>query len=391
MSSSRQGEDLPPELTIVMPCLDESETVGVCIDKAKRWAASAGVAIEIVIADNGSSDGSRRIATEHGARVVDVPEKGYGSALMGGIAAARGRFVIMGDADDTYDFSNLSPFLDRLREGVELVVGNRFAGGLAPGAMPALNRYVGNPALTGVGRRLFRSPVHDFHCGLRGFARETIVGLDLRTTGMEFASEMIVKATLHGVRIAEVPTTLSPSARAHPPHLRPWRDGWRHLRFLFLYSPRWLFLYPGLILMFAGVVVGAWLVPAPRTVAGVTFDVQTLLFAALAIVVGFQSVQFALLSKVFAISEGLLPEDPRLARMFRAITLETGLIAGCALVLAGAAGAAYAFVRWGAQGFGNLDPQRSLRVAIPSVTAIALGIQTVLGSFFLSILGLRRK
>jgi Glycosyl transferase family 2 len=391
MSSSRQGEEVPPELTIVMPCLDEAETVGVCIDKADRWAASAGVAIEIIIADNGSSDGSRRIATEHGARVVDVPEKGYGSALMGGIAAARGRFVIMGDADDTYDFSNLSPFLDRLREGVELVVGNRFAGGLAPGAMPALNRYVGNPALTGVGRRLFRSPVHDFHCGLRGFARETILGLDLRTTGMEFASEMIVKGTLNGVRIAEVPTTLSPSARTHPPHLRPWRDGWRHLRFLLLYSPRWLFLYPGLLLMLAGVVVGAWLVPAPRTIGGVTFDVQTLLFAALAIVVGFQSVQFALLSKVFAISEGLIPEDPRLASMFRVITLETGLIVGCALVLAGAAGATYAFVHWGAQDFGDLDPQQSLRVAIPSVTAIALGIQTVLGSFFLSILGLGRR
>jgi glycosyltransferase involved in cell wall biosynthesis len=391
MSAGRRGEDVPPELSVVMPCLDESETVGVCIDKAVRWAASAGVVAEIVVADNGSSDGSRQVAAEHGARVVDVPDKGYGSALMGAITAARGRFVIMGDADDTYDFSDLSPFLDKLREGVELVMGNRFEGGLAPGAMPALNRYVGNPVLTGVGRRFFRSPVNDFHCGLRGFSRETILQLDLRTTGMEFASEMIVKATLRGIRIAEVPTTLSPSGRSHPPHLRPWRDGWRHLRFLLLYSPRWLFLYPGLLLMLAGLVVGIWLMPDPRTIGGVTFDVQTLLFAALVFIVGFQAVQFWLFSKVFAISEGLLPDDPRLARVFRVITLETGMIAGGVLVVAGMAGATYAFVHWGAADFGDLNPQESLRVAIPSVTAIAVGIQTVLGSFFLSILGLKRR
>jgi glycosyltransferase involved in cell wall biosynthesis len=381
-----------PELSIVMPCLDEAVTVGICIDKALTWARSAEVSLEIVVADNGSTDGSQRVAAERGARVVQVEERGYGGALMGGIAAARGRFVIMGDADDTYDFGNLSPFLERLRAGDDLVIGNRFAGGVEPGAMPPLNRYLGNPALTGVGRLLFRSPVGDFHCGLRGFARDAIMGLDLRTTGMEFASEMVVKATLQGLRIDEVPTKLSRSPSERRPHLRPWRDGWRHLRFLLLYSPRWLFLYPGLLLMIAGLLVGIWLIPGPRTIGGVTLDVQTLLFAALAMVVGFQSVQFALFSKVFAISEGLLPEDARLTRMFRYVTLETGLIVGALLVVVGAAGSIYAFTNWGVSAdFGDLDPSESLRVTIPSVTAIALGAQVVLGSFFLSLLGLRRR
>jgi glycosyltransferase involved in cell wall biosynthesis len=381
-----------PELSIVMPCLNEAATVGACIDKALAWARSTGVSVEIVVADNGSADGSQRIAIERGARVVQVQERGYGGALMGGIASARGRFVIMGDADDTYDFGDLSPFLERLRAGDDLVMGNRFSGGVERGAMPPLNRYVGNPALTGVGRLLFRSPVGDFHCGLRGFAREAILGLDLRTTGMEFASEMVVKATLRGLRISEVPTTLSRSATERRPHLRPWRDGWRHLRFLFLYSPRWLFLYPGLFLMIAGLLVGGWLIPGPRTIGDVTFDVQTLLFAALAVVVGFQSVQFALFGKVFAISEGLLPEDPRLTAMFRYVTLETGLIIGAALAVVGAAGAIYAFTNWGVSAdFGDLDPSESLRVTIPSVTAIALGAQVVLGSLFLSLLGLRRR
>ena len=375
-----------------MPCLDEAATVGLCIDKALDWARSEGVSIEIVVADNGSTDGSQRIAAERGARVEHVADRGYGSALMGGIAAARGRFVIMGDADGTYDFGDLSPFLERLRAGDELVMGNRFSGRVERGAMPPLNRYVGNPALTGVGRLLFRSPVGDFHCGLRGFARDAVMSLGLRTTGMEFASEMVVKATLQGLRISEVPTTLSRSPGQREPHLRPWRDGWRHLRFLFLYSPRWLFLYPGLFLMFAGLLVGLWLIPGPRTIGDVTLDVQTLLFAALAVVVGFQSVQFALFSKVFAISEGLLPEDPRLSRLFRYITLETGLIVGAGLVVVGAAGAIYAFTNWGVSAdFGDLDPSESLRVTIPSVTAIALGAQVVLGSFFLSLLGLRRR
>jgi glycosyltransferase involved in cell wall biosynthesis len=390
--TAARTHDPPPEVSVVMPCLNEAETLGICIDKALGWADSTDVAVEIVVADNGSSDGSQQIAVEHGARVVTVPEIGYGSALMGGIEVASGRFVIMGDADDTYDFSNLSPFLEHLRAGSDLVMGNRFQGGVEPGAMPRLHRLVGNPALTGVGRLLFRSPVGDFHCGLRGFSRDAILGLDLRTTGMEFASEMVVKATLNGLAIAEVPTTLSMSGRTHAPHLRPWRDGWRHLRFLMLYSPRWLFLYPGVLLIIMGLAVGLWLIPGPRTVGNVTFDVQTLVFAALAVVIGFQAVQFALFSKVFAISEGLLPEDPRLTNLFRYVTLETGLIVGAALLLTGLAGATYALLNWGVSSdFGDLDPSRSLRVAIPSATAIALGAQTILGSFYLSLLGLRRR
>jgi glycosyltransferase involved in cell wall biosynthesis len=378
------------ELSIVMPCLDEAETIGACIEKAISWVRAHGVDAEIIVADNGSVDGSREIARERGARVVPVSDKGYGSALMGGITAARGRFVIMGDADDTYDFSELSGFLDELREGCDLVMGNRFAGGIEPGAMPRLHR-LGNPALTGIGRLFFHSPVGDFQCGLRGFNREAILGLDLRTTGMEFASEMVVKATLNGLRIAEVPTTLSRSARSHEPHLRTWRDGWRYLRFLFLYSPRWLFLYPGLALMLTGLVVGAWLIPGPRTLGNVTFDVQTLAFASLAVIIGFQSVQFALFTKVFAISEGLLPRDPRLSRLSRYATLETGLVVGALVIVLGLAGAIYAFVHWGATHFGDLDPSKSLRVTIPSITAIALGAQILLGSLFLSILGLRRR
>src|SRR5262245_14859966 len=323
MTEPRSHDDV--ELSVVMPCLDEAETVGACIAKATAWASANGVMAEIVIADNGSTDGSQRIAADLGARVVSVTDQGYGSALMGGITAARGRFVIMGDADGTYDFNHLSGFLERLREGYDLVMGDRFAGGVEPGAMPQLNRLEGNPALTGIGRLFFRSPVRDFPCGLRGFSREAILGLDLRTTGMEFASEMVVKATLNGLQIAEVPTTLARPDATRASHLRPWRDGWRHLRFLLLYSPRWLFLYPGMALMLVGLIAGAWLIPGPRTVGNVTFDVQTLLFASLAVVIGFQSVQFALFSKVFAISEGLLPPDPRLARWFGYVRLETGL------------------------------------------------------------------
>ena len=254
-----------------------------------------------------------------GARVIDVQEKGYGSALIGGIDAARGRFVIMGDADDSYDFSNLQPFVDKLREGYDLVMDNRFAGGIRPGAMPPLHRYLGNPVLSSIGRLFFGSPAKDFHCGLRGFAKEAIAGLDLRTTGMEFASEMVVKATLHKLRLAEVPTTLSPDGRSRPPHLRSWRDGWRHLRFLLLYSPRWLFLYPGLLLMLCGLVAGLWLLRGPVFVGNVGFDVQTLLYAALAIVLGFQAVSFAVFTKTFAIAEGLLPEDLRASKLFRLV------------------------------------------------------------------------
>jgi glycosyltransferase involved in cell wall biosynthesis len=379
------------EFSIVMPCLNEAETLAVCIQKAQQSLDEHKVVGEIIIADNGSSDGSQEIATRLGARVVNVEARGYGSALMAGIAAARGEFVIMGDADDSYDFGSLGPFISQLRAGYDLVMGNRFLGGIRPGAMPALHRYLGNPVLTTLGRLFFRSPVGDFHCGLRGFSKAAVTKLNLQTTGMEFASEMVVKATLHSMRVTEVPTILSPDGRTRAPHLRSWRDGWRHLRFLLLYSPRWLFLYPGALLMLAGLVVMLWLVPGPRVIAGVRFDVHTLLYGAAAIIIGFQSILFAVFTKVFAISEGLLPEDPRLNRTFQYVTLEVGLIVALVLISAGLGGSVYAYWYWDRLSFGNLDPAQTMRVVIPAVTCLTVGCQTLFSSFFLSILGLKRR
>jgi len=297
----------------------------------------------------------------------------------------------MGDADDSYDFTNLMPFLVRLREGFELVMGNRFQGGIKPGAMPSLHRYLGNPVLTGIGRLFFGCPVGDFHCGLRGFSKAAINRLDLKTTGMEFASEMVVKATLHGLRITEVPTTLSPDGRSRPPHLRSWRDGWRHLRFMLVYSPRWLFLYPGLLLMLAGLGAGLWLLPGPQRVGTVTFDVHTLLYSMLAVLIGFQAVLFSVFTKIFAISEGLMPEDQRLNRLFKVVTLEVGLIVGGVLILGGLAGTISAVGLWREKSFGDLNPAQTLRTILPAVLALALGFQIVLSSFFLSVLGLKRQ
>jgi glycosyltransferase involved in cell wall biosynthesis len=379
------------ELSVVMPCLNEAETLGACIAKAKDSLERHGIAGEIVVADNGSTDGSRKIAAEMGARVVPVRQRGYGSALRGGIAAARGRFIIMGDADDSYDFSDLMPFVSKLREGFDLVMGNRFRGGIRPGAMPWLHRFVGNPALTWAGRTFFGSPCSDFHCGLRGFRKDAARRMDLRTTGMEFASEMVVKASLLKMRIAEVPTTLSPDGRTRPPHLRTWRDGWRHLRFLLLFSPRWLFLYPGVLLMLSGIAVIAWLLTGPRVVRGIELDIHTLLYAALAVLLGFQLVAFAVFSKVFAMREGLLPPDPRLQRVFRFATLEVGLALGAFLVVLGLAGSIYAVRLWGAESFGDLDPSKTMRTVIPAVLGVALGIQIIMSSFFLSVLGIGRR
>jgi glycosyltransferase involved in cell wall biosynthesis len=385
------GEAPAPELSIVMPCLNEAGTLQTCIEKASRSLRECNIVGEIIVADNGSTDGSASIAARMGARVVRVEPRGYGSALMGGIAAARGKYIIMGDADDTYDFSNLGPLIGKLREGYDLVMGNRFKGGIKPGAMPPLHRYLGNPLLTGIGRLLFRSECGDFHCGLRGFNKAAIMKLDLRTSGMEFASEMVVKASLRKMRVTEVPTVLSPGGRTRPSHLRTWRDGWRHLRFLLLYSPRWLFLYPGAFLMALGLAIGLWLVPGPRVVGRVTFDVHTLLYAAIAVLIGFQAIIFAVFTKIFAISEGFLPEDPRLNRVFRFVTLEVGLVVGAALLLLGLAGSIYAFGAWGAGSFGPLEPSRTLRIIIPAITLLTLGCQVILSSFFLSILGLRRR
>ncbi len=370
------------EVSIIMPCLNEAETLAVCIKKAQRFIIENELAGEVIIADNGSNDGSQDIARRLNARVVNVPAKGYGSALKGGIEAARGKYIIMGDADDSYDFSNLNPFIKKLRNGYDLVMGNRFKGGIASGAMPFLHRYLGNPVLTGIGKLLFGSPCNDFHCGLRGFRKDAITSLELQTTGMEFASEMVVKATLHKMQITEVPTTLSPDGRSRPPHLNTWRDGWRHLRFLLMYSPRWLFFYPGIFLILAGLLATLSLLPSPK--------VHSLLYSSTAMTIGFQIVMFALFTKVFGISEGLLPEDRRLNKLFNYLNLETGLIAGCILLVMGTAASIYAFGIWGQHNFGSLNPAETMPIVIPGVTCLALGIQAIFSSFFLSILGLKR-
>ncbi len=379
------------ELSVVMPCLNEAATVGACVKKAMDALELHGLRGEVIVADNGSTDGSQQIARELGARVVAVEKRGYGSALQSGIAAANGEFILMGDADDTYDFAQLNEFVAKLREGYDLVMGNRFLGKIMPGAMPPLHRYLGNPVLTGIGRLFFKSPVRDFHCGLRAFRKDAIEQLGLRTLGMEFASEMVVKATAFGLRVTEIPTTLAPDRRDRAPHLRTWRDGWRHLRFLLLYSPRWLFLYPGIGLVALGMVVSALLLPGPRSIGKVVFDVHTLLFAAMAILIGFQSVVFAMLTKIFAISEGLLPEDPRLTRMFRYLTLEVGLIVGALLIFAGAGAWVLGLEAWRIQEFGPLDSEKTLRIVIPGIVFFTLGFQVVLSSFFLSVLGMSRR
>ncbi len=389
MEQTRQSQTNKPsiELSIVMPCLNEVETLETCITKAKCYLDQNSISGEIVVADNGSTDGSQGIPEQLGIRVVSVQEKGYGSALRGGIAAAWGKYVIMGDADDTYDFTNLTPFIEKLRAGYDLVMGNRFKGSIRPGAMPALHKYLGNPVLTWIGRLFFSSPCSDFHCGLRGFRKAAITELNLRTTGMEFASEMVVKATLHNMRITEVPTTLSAGGRTRTPHLRSWQDGWRHLRFLLLYSPRWLFLYPGALLMLLGLMLGLWILAGP---AGI-FSIHTLLFAATAILVGFQAIAFAIFTKTFATSEGLLPEDDRLNKVFRYLSLEVGLIVGGTLLFIGIAGSVYSFSVWEAKSFGPLEPAHMMRFVIPSVTCIALGVQVIFSSFFLSVLRLKRR
>ena len=388
-SDQRTGSQDTCELTVLMPCLNEAETLARCITKARAFLIRSGIVGEVLIADNGSTDGSQQIAEIQGARVVPVAEKGYGSALLAGIRAARSRYVIMGDSDDSYDFSRLDGFVEKLRAGYDLVMGNRFQGGIAPGAMPALHRYLGNPVLSTVGRVFFHSPCGDFHCGLRGFQRDAILALDLQAPGMEFASEMVVKATIRQLRIAEVPTTLSPDGRSRAPHLKSWRDGWRHLRFLLLFSPRWLFLYPGAALFLVGVAMMVWLLPAPRTVGGVTLDIHTLFYAALAVVVGFHSMLFWVFTKTYGIREGIVPPDPRFSSMMRSVTLEVGLIAGALLLLIGVALGVYAIGAWGSVEFGVLSPELAMRLVIPSGTAILLAFQIAYGAFFLSVLEIR--
>ena len=374
------------ELTILMPCLNEAVTVGGCVAKARGFLERAGIDGEVLVADNGSNDGSRQLAERAGARVIDVTRRGYGAALAGGIAAARGRYVIMGDADDSYDFAGLDGFVARLREGYPLVMGNRFRGGIREGAMPFLHRYLGNPVLSFVGRLLFRTPVGDFHCGLRGFDREAVRSLHLRTTGMEFASELVVKAALAGWRIAEVPTTLSPDGRGRPPHLRTWRDGWRHLRFLLLFSPRWLFLYPGLALLAAGIALTAALYFTPLHFMGAGLDIHSMLYASAAALLGMQLCLFALFARVSAQNAGLLPRHAGLQRLLRTLTLERGLLLGLTVAACGLAWSGAAFWEWREAGFGALDPRVVMRDTIPAATLMVGGMEIMLAAFLLSLL-----
>ena len=379
------------ELSVVMPCLNEGETVGVCVRKATETLRMAGISGEVIVADNGSTDDSAEAARAEGARVINVAAKGYGSALMDGIAASRGEYELMADADDSYDLAHIPRFLEELRAGSDLVMGNRFRGGIADDAMPFLHRYLGNPVLTGIGNLFFASSCGDFHCGMRAFRKDSFQRMGIRSTGMEFASEMVVKASLLRMKVTEIPTTLSPDGRSRPPHLRTWRDGWRHLRFMLMYSPRWLFLYPGTFLILLGLAGCAWLLPGPRFVHGIGFDVHTLLYAFVSVLMGFQLCAFAVFTKVFAISEGLLPEDPRLNRAFRFVTLEKGLAAGGLLVVLGIGGSIFAVSGWAKESFGALDAEHILRIVMPSVFALTLGVQIICSSFFLSILGLRRR
>ena len=374
------------ELTILMPCLNEAVTVGGCVAKARGFLERAGIDGEVLVADNGSNDGSRQLAERAGARVIEVARRGYGAALAGGIAAARGRYVIMGDADDSYDFSRLDGFVASLREGYLLVMGNRFRGGIREGAMPFLHRYLGNPVLSFVGRLLFRTPVGDFHCGLRGFDREAVRSLHLRTTGMEFASELVVKAALAGWRIAEVPTTLSPDGRGRPPHLRTWRDGWRHLRFLLLFSPRWLFLYPGLALLVAGIALTAALYFTPLHFMGAGLDIHSMLYASAAALLGMQLCLFALFARVSAQNAGLLPRHAGLQRLLRTLTLERGLLLGLTVAACGLAWSGAAFWEWREAGFGALDPRVVMRDTIPAATLMVGGMEIMLAAFLLSLL-----
>jgi glycosyltransferase involved in cell wall biosynthesis len=378
-------------VTILMPCLNEAETLAFCVRQAVAALRDNNIDGEVIVADNGSIDGSQKIATDEGARVVPVPVRGYGAALIAGIEAARGKYILMADADASYHFEHLPRFLPKLEEGYDLVMGNRFSGSIEPGAMPPLHRYLGNPVLSSIGRIFFRIPVRDFHCGLRAFRRDPILGLNLRTTGMEFASEMVVKSSLAGLRMTEVPTTLSPDGRSRPPHLRSWRDGWRHLRFLLLFSPRWLFFYPGIVTFFVGLFISLWLLPGPQTIGRWTFDVDTLTYSLGLVLIGAHISVFAVSARVFGTQEGFLPPNPKFERIFDYVNLEVGLIFGCTLLLIGFGILGYAIHIWHSAGFGDLSPQRMLRLTLPSATCFMLGVEAIFGSFFLSLLGMNRR
>jgi glycosyltransferase involved in cell wall biosynthesis len=380
------------ELSVVMPCLNEAETLATCIRKALKAFKDCNVAGEVVIADNGSTDGSQEIAVLEGARLVPVAKKGYGNALRGGIEAAYGKWIIMGDADDSYDFSNIKPFVQKLREGYELVMGCRLPSGggtVMPGAMPWKHRWIGNPALTFIGRLLFKCPAHDFHCGLRAFTKEGFERMDLRTTGMELASELVIKSTLKGLRISEVPIILHPDGRTRAPHLRSWRDGWRHLRFMLLFSPRWLFLIPGVVLTALGMGALSLLALGQMIFGKVVLDVGTMMGASMFLMIGMQLLFFAVFTRVFAEGEGLLPTNQKLQRILDAFTLEWGVFLGITMCLLGFCIFGFAFWDWQKIGFQSLDYSLNLRRIIPASTLIVLGVQLVFGSFFLGVLGMK--
>jgi glycosyltransferase involved in cell wall biosynthesis len=376
------------ELTILMPCLNEAETLAVCVEKARAFLVRTGIAGEVLISDNGSTDGSQAIAEAHGARVVAADERGYGAALGAGIAAARGRFVIMGDADDSYDFANLDAYMAQLRDGADLVMGNRFAGGIAPGAMPWHHRYIGNPVLSFLGRLFFKTPIRDFHCGLRGFRRDAIRDLNLRTTGMEFASEMVVKATLSQLDVREVPTTLKKDGRSRRPHLRSFRDGWRHLRFLLLFSPRWLFLYPGMALLLTGLVVGSLLLRGPVQVGTISFGVHTLLVAALCVIMGTQSIAFAVIGRRFASRYGFIPRSGAYDRLLESMTLERLLLFAILLMLGGLVAMVWGVTEWARRDFGPLLSDATLRAVILAMTALVTGFQLMMSAFMSSMINI---
>jgi len=376
------------ELTILMPCLNEAETLAVCINKARSFLTEHDIYGEVLIADNGSTDGSQTIAVNLGARVIDVPERGYGAALIGGCNAALGKYVIMGDADDSYDFTNLMPYIERLRLGDDLVMGNRFKGGIKKGAMPPLHRYLGNPVLSGIGRILFKCPIKDFHCGLRGYNASRMRELGLQTTGMEYASEMVVQATINGYKISEVPTTLSPDGRSRPPHLRSWRDGWRHLKFLLMYAPNWLFFAPGLFCFFTGLTTSATLIAAPIKIGGITFDINTLIYMIVLMIAGINIISCGMIAKVYAIKSRFIPVT-KLVTVYENFTANSGSLIGAFLILLGLGGGGSSVWLWSKSAYGTLNPQEVLRIILPSLAMIVIGIHIICTAFLLDIIRIK--
>lgn len=379
------------ELSIVMPCLNEAETLEICIRKAHTFLENSDIKGEVVISDNGSTDGSQEIAKRNGAVLVHAPEKGYGAALQTGITNARGKYVIMGDADDSYDFLSLMNYVEKLREGYDLVMGNRFKGGVKKGAMPFLHKYLGNPVLSFIGRLFFKIPIRDFHCGLRGFSKDAFKRMELYTTGMEFASEMVVKAALHKMKITEVPTVLSPDGRSRPPHLRTWRDGWRHLRFLLMFSPNWLFLFPGVVITLFSAIFVLIVILKPFEIGGITFDIHTSIILAFILIIGVQLIFFHFFVKIYSVVSGLIPETKNFNKLFDYFNLERGLVLGALLSITGLVLMGLNFYNWGSLGFGDLDPVVFVRKVLLSVIPFTLGIQIMIFSFMFSIIGIKRK